>query len=195
MQQVFVFLRAVVSVYTVVIVVRILLTWLGGVRLGRAHDLLIAVTDPYLNWFRRNMSIRVGALDFSAVLALMVLSIVARVLDQLARVGAVTLGFVLSILVASVWSVIAFVITLFLILAGLRLVAMLAQLEGGGRFWNTIEMILNPTLQVVVKPFLRNRFRGYRESLVIFVAVLLGVLLVGRFLVTQLVALIQLIPV
>lgn len=194
MQQVFRFASAVISIYMVVIFIRILLTWFRGANLGRAEEILSAVTDPYLNWFRRHLSVQFGAFDFSPVVAILALGLVNNIATQLAFAGTITLGYVAAMLVSAVWSVLSFFITFFLILSVVRLVGLLGGFDGGGRIWSVLEQIINPVLQPSVRPLLRGRFTTYRDSLLMFSGILVAVWIVGRIATGILIALAQAIP-
>lgn len=194
MQGIFRFVSALISVYMVIILIRILLTWFRGAHTNRAEEFLSSVTDPYLNWFRHNLPVRFGALDFSPVVAILILGLLNTVANQLAFAGTITFGFILAIIVSAVWSVISFFITLFLIAGIIRFIGIVANLDNGGRFWLVLEQLVNPAIQTVVRPLLRGRFTNYRDSLLIFNGILLALLIAGRLLVSFLVRLIENIP-
>jgi YggT family protein len=194
-QQVFRFVSAVLSLYMLVIFVRILLTWFRGMNTGRAQEVLGSITDPYLNWFRRNVPVRFGTLDFSPVVGILVLGLLNSISNQLAFAGTITFSFVLAIIVSALWSVISFFLTFFLILAGVRLVGMFVGANTSGRIWMVIEQIINPALQYTVRPFLRGRFTSYRDSLLIFAGVLIAILIAGRIVTNLLITLIRQIPI
>ncbi|MFA7565820.1 MAG: YggT family protein [Alkalispirochaeta sp.] len=179
-QQVFRFLGTVISLYMMVILIRIIFTWFRGVHTGRAEQFLASITDPYLNWFRHHIPVRFGALDFSPVVGILVLGLFNTVANQIAFSGSITLGFVLAVIITALWSAFSFFLTLFLVVGIIRLVGMLANIDQGGRFWIVIEQIINPVLQATVRPFLRGRFTNYRDSLLIFIGVLVAVLILGR---------------
>lgn len=195
MQQVFQFVSVLISIYMVIIFFRIVLTWVRGVQFGRAQEFLATLTDPYLNWFRRTTPVRFGALDFSPVVGILVLGLFNNIATQLAFAGTITFGFVLAMIVSAIWSVVSFFLTFFLILGGIRLVGVLGNFDTGGRFWTIVEQIVNPALHTVVRPFLRGRFTNYRDSLLIFCAALVGILIVGRLLTNLLISLAQSIPI
>ncbi|POR03987.1 hypothetical protein AU468_04800 [Alkalispirochaeta sphaeroplastigenens] len=184
-----------ISLYMMAIFVRIIMTWFRGVHYGRAYLFLTSITDPYLDWFRRNTPLRFGMIDFSPVVGILALGFVQNILTEIARTGAVRVSFLLVVMISSVWSVVSFFFTIFLILGLIRLAGIMAGLDaGGGRFWLVIEQLLNPVLQVVVRPFLRGRFTNYRDSLLIYCGVLLAVLVGGRFGIRLILALVGRIP-
>ena len=183
------------TIYMMVIFVRIMMTWFSGVSYGRVYATLASVTDPYLDWFRQNTPIRFGMMDFSPVVGILTLGVAQNVFTQLAIVGRITLGYLLAVTISAIWSVTSFFLTIFLIMAALRLVGMLANLDArGGRLWTVLEQVVNPLLQTVVRPFLRGRFTSYRDSLLIFCGVLLATVVAGRFAVALLISLVRQIP-
>lgn len=86
------YLGMLITVYTVVIFVRILMTWVPRIPYNRALNAFLnfvrEVTDPYLNLFRRFIPpARLGpaALDLSPIVAIFVLQIVGGLLVSLVR--------------------------------------------------------------------------------------------------------------
>ncbi|TVR68035.1 MAG: YggT family protein [Spirochaetaceae bacterium] len=189
------FISSALTVYMMIIFVRIVMTWFSGVSYGRFHAALASVTDPYLNWFRRNTPVRFGVMDFSPIVGILTLGVAQNVFTQLAVAGRVTLAYLLAVSISAVWSVISFFATIFLIMAALRLVGMLTGLDArGSRLWIVLEQVVNPLLQVVVRPFLRGRFTSYRDSLLIFCGVLLATIVAGRIAVSLVISLVRQIP-
>lgn len=188
-------ISSLLTLYMMIIFVRIVMTWFSGVSYGRVQAFLASLTDPYLSWFRYNTPIRFGMMDFSPVVGILVLGLAQNIFTQLAFAGQVTFAYVIATLITSVWSVFSFFVTIFLILAVIRLVGMLLGFDsGGGRLWIVLEQIVNPALQVVVRPFLRGRFTNYRDSLLIFCGVLLATVVAGRVLIFFLISLVRQIP-
>ena len=81
------YLDTLIWVYSLLILVRILLTWIPRMPYNRYLDIFLRflgdVTDPYLNLFRRIIPpARLGgaALDFSPIIALFVLRIVGSLI-------------------------------------------------------------------------------------------------------------------
>jgi YggT family protein len=72
------------QIYTFLIIVRILLTWFPTVTwMNQVEAFLSPITDPYLNVFRSFIP-PLGGLDFSPILAILVLNVVAELLGSLA---------------------------------------------------------------------------------------------------------------
>ncbi len=123
--MVFRFLSALTSVYMLLIIFRVLLSWFQGRLNGRGVDLLKRITDPYLRIFERISWMRVGFLDFSPVAAIALLGLASQICTSLAESGSVSLGLVLAYILASIWSFIAFFISFIIILMIFRLITLL----------------------------------------------------------------------
>jgi YggT family protein len=86
------YVSTLILVYTILIFIRILLTWIPRVPYNRflaaAIGFVTDVVDPYLNLFRRFLPpVRIGpgALDLSPIVGLVVLQIVGGLLVQVIR--------------------------------------------------------------------------------------------------------------
>jgi uncharacterized protein YggT (Ycf19 family) len=84
------YLRTLLTVYIVIIFIRILMSWFTRIPYNRFLDAFLKfvseVTDPYLNLFRRILPpVRIGpgALDLSPIVGVLVLSIVGGIIINL----------------------------------------------------------------------------------------------------------------
>ena len=99
---------AVLQVYMLLLIIRIVLTW---VSMDHGHPvlrILHSVCDPYLNWFRRFRFLTLGSLDFSPLAALLVVNFAANLARYISMEGQVSLGIVLAILVQLIWGAASF---------------------------------------------------------------------------------------
>ncbi|MCL2832693.1 MAG: YggT family protein [Treponema sp.] len=163
-------LGAIVSIYMMVIIVRILLTWFSGSV--RIPDLLAKITDPYLNWFRRLTFLRIGYLDLTPIAAIAVLSVVNQVFSTISRYGAITLGLILAMTLQIIWSAVSFFIIFILIIVVLRLIAYLTNRNTYGAFWRVIETISQPVLYRINQIFFKNKIVNYRTGIIISIVIL-----------------------
>ena len=70
------------SIYTLVLLVRVLLTWFPNLDWGNpVLSTVSAVTDPYLNVFR-GLIPPLGGLDLSAIVAFLALRLIQTLLEQ-----------------------------------------------------------------------------------------------------------------
>lgn len=182
------------SIYMLLIMFRILLTWFQGPNLGRPVEVLRSITDPYLTWFRRFEFLRIGNFDFSVIVAIILLSILASITNSLANAMQVTFGFVLALIIARVASAAGFFVFLFLALALIRLVGSLIGANTSTRFWITLDRILEPPVHKVAIKLSRGKFVAYQNALMLFSGLLGVVLIGGRYVVNGIVALATRIP-
>ena len=86
------YVSTLITVYIVLIFIRILMSWFTRIPYNRYLDMVLKfisdVTDPYLNIFRRILPpVRIGpgALDLSPIVGVLVLSIVGGIIINLVR--------------------------------------------------------------------------------------------------------------
>ena len=183
-------ISALLSVYMVILIIRVMLTWFRTSQSSRFYYYLSAITDPYLNWFRRFSVLRFGMMDFSPIVGFVVLGLVINIFNQIAHYGKITFGLILALFVNGIWSVISFILILFVLLAVIRLISstiapggFLASLSGG------IDSIIEPLTSWVRKTLFRNRFTPYTTQLAVSIGILIAVNIAGRFLFAYLIKL------
>lgn len=72
------------QIYTVLLIIRILLSWFPNVDwLSPPFSVLSQLTDPYLNVFRSIIP-PLGGIDFSPILAFLLLQVISSGINQLA---------------------------------------------------------------------------------------------------------------
>lgn len=82
MQSIINLILAVSNVYSTVIVIYVLMSWIptrNGI-IGEIYDFLGKICDPYLNLFRKFIPPIGGMVDISPIVALFVLQFVVRLL-------------------------------------------------------------------------------------------------------------------
>jgi YggT family protein len=182
------------SIYSFLIFVRIVLTWFQGAEFGQITTFLARLTDPYINWFRRFDFLRIGGVDLSVIAALVSLWIVRSVVVNIAYAGTISFGMILAIVVNAVAGALFFFLTLFLILAVVRLLGGLFGANTSLRFWIVLDQFIEPLVHRVVTPLARERVVSYQTALAIFAAIDLVAIIAGRFLVALLVGLLRGLP-
>ena len=80
-------LNAFVTIYTYVLIVRILLTWFPNISWSdQPFSTLSQLTDPYLNLFRSIIP-PIGGIDVSSILAILLLQVLGGLLGGLGSAG------------------------------------------------------------------------------------------------------------
>ena len=160
-----------ISIYMLIIFVRIILTWFSGMDQGGVPDVLSKITDPYLDWFRRFPALRMGYIDLSPIVALGVLSLVNRVLNTLAAYGTISIGIILALILQAVWGAVSFFLGFLILILILRLIAYLLKL-GSNPFWLIIESISRPVIFRINRFIFKSRIVNYTTSIIISIAAL-----------------------
>lgn len=194
-RQIMGLLTTVLSIYSLVVLFRIILTWVRGIELGRAEEIIGAIVDPYLNWFRRFTFLRIGGFDFSVIAALITLSVLTSIFAQLAVSARITIGVILAIIFLRVMGAVLFFFTLFLILAVIRLLGIFFDADTSGRFWIIIDQLVQPAVHAVVYRVVKDRTLSYQNALILFSVILLAVIIIGRIVVPLLGGLLSSIPI
>lgn len=182
-------LAAIVSIYTLACVLRIFMTWFPAGMLGAGGDFLVRATEPYLAIFRRVSFLRSGGIDFSPIAALAVLAALSRALS-VASYGALSVGFLLVLLIETVWSPVAFLLSFFAILAIARIVAYQARWNSLHPVWRAIDAMVNPVLFRIKSLVYKDRIVNYMQGLITGALILLGLRIAGGMLIGLLVRLI-----
>ena len=183
-----------VSVYMLIVVIRIVLTWFSGIGHSGFQSAVARITDPYLNWFRRFPFLRMGFLDLSPIAALGVLSLVNRVFGALARYGRITIGIILAMAVQVLWGALSFFLGFLIIVLVLRLAAFLAKADNSGPFWSVVDNLSQPVLFRINSILFKDRIVNLLHALIISIVCLGLIHLVLRILVSLLSGLLARLP-
>jgi YggT family protein len=188
-------LNVILIAYVFILSLRIVLGWIAPRSLGRAWDLLVSATDPYLKVFARVRFLRGNLFDFSPIAAILVLVVALDLVNQLLYYGRVTLGFFLASVFSAAWSGARFLLLLFLIVGLLRTVPLAFRATSGAALWKVVDMIMQPIVAWVMRVFRLGRRSGYTQHLLLTVGLLFVAWLLGELLVHQIVALFQMLPI
>ena len=178
MGQILIFINVLVSIYSMVIIVRIILSWFAGSV--RIPDFILKITDPYLDWFRQFRFLRIGYLDLSPIAALGVLSVLSRVLVTLAHYGTIRLGIVLAMVLQIVWSAASFFFIFLIIILILRLIGYLTNQNIYGVFWRMVDTISQPVLYRIKRIIFRKSIVNYLTGIIVSTVVLIAVYFILR---------------
>lgn len=194
LKTLFSLLASVSSIYSILITIRIILTWIPGMNNGFTR-FLASISDPYLNLFRRIRWLRFGALDFSPVLALALLAVFSTAMTELSIAGTISVASLLSIIVRMILNVISSICTFVIILIAVRFLIHLVQPSAAdGFFWNRFDQIFNPLIYKIGKIFSFGKFYTYRAAMITTIVVLILGNVLLQYAIVKIVKLIFLIP-
>jgi uncharacterized protein YggT (Ycf19 family) len=181
MQTVLLIASGIISCYIFILVFRIIASWFSGSRYGRAWEVLRVITDPVLNIFRGVGFLRRGAMDFTPILAILVLQITAMLLRYIAVSPVISVVTILAAVALSVWQTIVWIFIFFAILAIVRIVSILFIKRPPVRIFHVVDGILALPVRIVMRCLPRGRDRGYLLVLVIVLILLAGICFLGFF--------------
>ncbi len=173
--------------YSLLIFIRIILTWFSGVQFGRLEEILARITDPYLDWWRQRLNLRAGYLDLSPIVAIAVLSVAQTACSRIAQTGRITIGVLLSICLSALWSAVSFILGFCIVVLVLRLIAYLINADMFGVFWRIIDSISKPIQYRVSRIIFSRRLVHFTTSIITSILVLTA-LWIGGGIVIQLIA-------
>ena len=195
MRLIFGILAAAAGVYSVLLPIRIVISWFGNSLYSRPVEILNKITDPYLDWWRKALNLRVGFLDFSVVAAVVFLSLIQNIFYTLSLSERMTLGFLLAEILLSLWNIISFIVGFFMVIIILRAFAYLANRDIYSPFWSVIETISQPVMYRMNRIIFGKKIGNFFTGIIIALLMLAVILIGGRFLVNFLAGLLFNLPV
>jgi len=195
MRFIFNILSVVISVYSLIIFLRIIFSWFQGLVGGKPAEIIKKITDPYLDWWRGKLNLRAGIMDFSVIAAVMFLYLLQNIFNMLASAQTVTLGSVLAMILLSVWSVISFIGGFCIVVIILRIIAFLTKRNIYGQFWSAVDSISKPIIYKINRIIFGNKIVNYLLSMIIPVLIIAVLMFGGRILINLLAGFLYRLPI
>ncbi|MEW5816364.1 MAG: YggT family protein [Spirochaetota bacterium] len=187
-------LSGIISVYILLLIIRIMLSWFQSNYLGKPYEILVRLTDPYLNIFRRIRFLRTARFDFSPIAALLVLGVLQNIAVTLAITGVITLGIILALIIGAVWSTISFLLILFLIIIVIRFIGLLLKASTVSPFWHALDVLLEPIVYRVSRIVPPKYGSNYPLGLAMLGLAVLIVNFLGRIIINLIMVLFRSLP-
>jgi len=181
MRYIFNFIAVAAGIYSLLIFIRIMFSWFGKAIPGKPLQMIGRVTDPYLDWWRNALKLRIGIFDISPIIGIAALSVIQSIFSTLARFNRVTIGNLLAIVLLSIWSVVSFILGFCLIVIILRLVAHLTNRDLYSSFWKIVDEISRPILYRTNRIFFGARIPGFINGIIVSLLALLIAQVGGGF--------------
>ncbi len=155
-------LSVLLSIYNMLIIIRIIFQWFNPIRPqgtdGGFSSILAKIVDPYLNLFKGISFLRRGRVDFTPIVAFIVINIVQRILQTFAYTGEISLGYMLATIVQSLWwSIGSLIIGIFAVLVGARLFFSYRRTPNSIQYISMLEMWLRRPLDTVHGMFFKGK--------------------------------------
>ena len=189
-------LSAVVSIYTLLCFIRIILTWIPNAAYSGFTRFLSKVCDPYLNLFHGIRWLVFGSFDFSPAVALCLLGAASTLLANFSHQGYFSLGMILAMIVSLVWSIASSLLVFFIILLIVRLIMLASNKNGyAGSLLDQVDRSISPIVYRIAGTFSANKNMPYKKALIVS-AVVIGIcLIIGSVLFSYLGSLLQNLPI
>jgi len=165
-------LATLMGFYSLIIIIRIMLTWFAHVRDSKPVQVLSALTDPYLNWWKKRLNLHAGVLDLSPIVAMAALSVAQTLCSRFAVYGKISLGVVLMVCLSAFRSVVSFFAVFCLIVLVLRFIAYKASLNIYLPFWHVIDSISRFIMFRINRIIFGKRLVNYTTAIVTAIIVL-----------------------
>lgn len=193
-QSFFSTLGSLVSIYSFICLIRILMSWIPDLEYSQAGRFIAGLCDPWLNWFRRFKFTRIGMVDFSPVLALGVLSVASMAFSTFAMTGQISIAVILSGLLQVVWSFFSFFLNILILFLVIRLIYDLVSRYSYSPFWTMLDRFLNPPIAKITAFFHSGKPLSYRMSLIVTLVTVIVLRVALTIGINALAALIRAIP-
>ena len=187
------FIAQLVSIYSMLCFIRIILSLIPQFSYSKVAQILGKICDPYLNIFRR-LPLHIANLDFSPIIAFIILSGISTILQYIATLQRISLGIILAITLQMIWSAISSILLLFIIILAVRLVVLLMNKDSIG-FWSSLDTMIYKLARPVTKVFFKNKFVNLQTAVIIALVSMIILRFLGGLLFTILVNLLQGFPV
>ena len=200
------FLASVLGIYSFIIFVRIIVSWLmmfsnrGGWRVQNSYNdrneesvlqkvdsILGKICDPYLNLFKGVKFLRRSTVDFTPILALVLLNLAKSILRMMAQTGRLTVWTILAIVIEGLWgSLFSFVLLIIVVLLFVRYFIGRKNSYSSDNTINTLDQILEGPVEKVYKLFYKGK-QVSDQKLVLTSAIFYLVLMIGIGIVVSLI--------
>ena len=160
-------ISAFLSLYSLLCLLRIIITWIPNYSYSKPADILAQICDPYMNLFRGIKWLRFGSFDFSPALALCILGAGSQLFSSLANGGYINLQMILAMILGIFFLIILFAIRLILIMINRD------SYNTSGFMANQIDSSISPIVYRIARTFAMGRRITYKAALIISIIALL----------------------
>lgn len=184
-----------VSLYSTLCFFRIILTWIPSLNYSTIGKFLSSICDPYLNLFSR-LPLRVGMIDFTAMVAIGVLYVISSILTNVAASGYISLSMILANLINIVWSIGSSIITVIMLIFFVRyLVAVFSRTSNQyDSPWQRFDDAIRNMVFKICNFFTGGKNISYKTALLIDSIALFLILIVSFFLLNMISIFVNRIP-
>ena len=169
-------ISAFLSLYSLLCLLRIIITWIPNYSYSKPADILDQICDPYMNLFRGIKWLRFGSFDFSPALALCILGAGSQLFSSLANGGYINLQMILAMILGIFFSILSSLIFFLIILFAIRLILIMINRDSyntSGFMANQIDSSISSIVYRIARTFAMGRRITYKAALIISIIALL----------------------
>lgn len=169
-------ISAFLSLYSLLCLLRIIITWIPNYSYSKPADILAQICDPYMNLFRGIKWLRFGSFDFSPALALCILGAGSQLFSSLANGGYINLQMILAMILGIFFSIPSSLIFFLIILFAIRLILIMINKDSyntSGFMANQIDSSISSIVYRIARTFAMGRRITYKAALIISIIALL----------------------
>lgn len=169
-------ISAFLSLYSLLCLLRIIITWIPNYSYSKPADILAQICDPYMNLFRGIKWLRFGSFDFSPALALCILGAGSQLFSSLANGGYINLQMILAMILGIFFSILSSLIFFLIILFAIRLILIMINRDSyntSGFMANQIDSSISSIVYRIARTFAMGRRITYKTALIISIIALL----------------------
>lgn len=188
---------SVLSLYSVLCFIRIILTWIPSLSYSPFARFLSTICDPYLNLFRGIKWLVLGSFDFSPALSLCLLGAGTSILKSLSNGGRISIGVLLAMLIDIIWTIITSLLTFIIILLVIRLIIILtskSEYANGNILIEQVDRSISALVFRVASFFTGGRRVTYKAALITSIIMLIITNFIGSILFSYISGLLIIIP-
>ena len=196
MISIFSILASVVSIYTLLCFVRVMLSWFPGAEYSKFGQILSQMCDPYLNIFRRFRFFRFSSFDFTPAIALCILMALQTLFSSLAMGHEFRFSTILAMLVMLVGNIFTSLLGFLAVIILVRLIVYFIIGDGNSTYsiWTVVDRSISPIIFRIAGIFFKNQTISFVKALVVsFILVVIFSVLIS-YAIRTLGALISMIP-
>lgn len=184
-----------VSIYSTLCFIRIILTWFPPINYGPIGRFFSSLCDPYLNLFSK-LPLRIGMIDFTAMVAIGVLYVISAILESILRSGYISLSIVLGNLIYFAFSIVTSILSFITLIFLIRLLVSIFS-KSSNQYdspWQRFDDAIRGIVFKICSFFSGGRNISYKTALLIDTIALFAILLISGVLLKVLLSLAALIP-
>ena len=182
-------LASLIGIYSLIIVVRIVFSWIDNIQRANAwrngynsyngynqqsstlssiSNFLGKLVDPYLNLFKGITSLRRSHLDLTPLVAIIVLNLFQSIFNIVAISGRITIGVILALIVNLAWgSFFSYILFFLIVLLIIRYFIGRSNSYKAQNWLNAIDPIINSPVQKVYKIFFAKKGESDDQKVVL----------------------------